>query len=86
MNLYKLEQDVNNGYDTYDSCIVAAKTAKQAKSMHPDYGNDYGKSETRKDDWDSDWAKNEDYVKCTYIGRAKKGTKKSVICASFRAG
>jgi len=36
VNLYHISQQVNNGYDTYDSAVVAAETAEQAKCMHPD--------------------------------------------------
>ncbi len=35
MNLYKLSQNINNGYDTYDSCIVAAETEEEAREIHP---------------------------------------------------
>jgi hypothetical protein len=35
MNLYKLTQKINNGYDTFDSCIVAAKNEDEARKIHP---------------------------------------------------
>ena len=35
MNLYKISQDENNDYDTYDSAIVAAETEDAAKRTHP---------------------------------------------------
>lgn len=38
MKLYLLTQSVNNGYDTYDSCVVAAKSSKHAKTLGPDNG------------------------------------------------
>ena len=39
MKLYKLTQTVITGYDVFDSCVVAARTAADARRMHPDkYG------------------------------------------------
>jgi hypothetical protein len=35
LNLYLVKQNVNNGYDTYDSMVVVAKNADDAKRMHP---------------------------------------------------
>jgi len=35
MNIYLLTQDVNNGYDTYDSVVVAAKSPEDAREIHP---------------------------------------------------
>lgn len=36
MNLYKISQDVNDGWDTFDSAIVAAKSEEDARNIHPD--------------------------------------------------
>ena len=35
MNIYKVEQDVNNGYDTYDSFVVVAENEEIAKHTSP---------------------------------------------------
>lgn len=35
MNLYKLTQSLNSGYDTYDSVIVAAENEHNAIRIHP---------------------------------------------------
>lgn len=35
MKLYKVSQNVNNGYDTYSDMIVCAETAEDAKRIHP---------------------------------------------------
>lgn len=81
MNLYLIEQDVNNNWDTYDSAVVVANSEDEARFIHP---NDYewdGKMETY-----SNWC-NAENVKVTYLGKAKEGLKKGeVICASFNAG
>lgn len=36
MKIYRISQDDNNGYDTYDSAIVIAKNEEEAKRIHPD--------------------------------------------------
>ena len=36
MNLYKLSQTENRGWDTFDSCVVCAKNEDDAKSITPD--------------------------------------------------
>lgn len=76
MKLWKLSQNVNNDYDTFDSAIVAAKTEEDAKTIHP---TDYEFSSSRT------WCSVEE-VKVEYIGTATKGTKRGVILASFNAG
>jgi hypothetical protein len=77
MNLYLLSQNYNPGYDTYDSCIVAAETKEDATTIHPD--KDHG-------NWvDGAWV-SIDKVKCVLIGTAIHGTKRGVILASFNAG
>ena len=35
MNLYLLTQDVNMGWDTYDSAIVCAESEEEAVKIHP---------------------------------------------------
>jgi len=35
MKLYKLSQDLNNNYDTYDSCVVCAENEDEARMIHP---------------------------------------------------
>lgn len=36
MNIYLLTQTDNNAFATYDSCIVIANNAEEAKIIHPD--------------------------------------------------
>ena len=84
LKLYLISQDVNDGYDTFDSAIVAAISAHQATFIHP---GDYRKLWP---DWGNDnyptWAKKPEQVTVKYIGKAKVNTKSGVICASFNAG
>lgn len=78
MKLYKLSQDVNTGYDTYDSMVVCAKDAYEAKNIHPyEYPNA----------WESGvWGNSPDQVTVEYIGEAAEDLAVGVVCASFNAG
>lgn len=94
-NLYLLTQNVNAGYDTYDSCVVVAEDEESARRINPrqhsckvwsdekqrwgDYGTSY---------WfeDSTWAR-PDQVECRLIGAAHPDLKPgTVVCSSFNAG
>lgn len=79
--LYLLEQSVNNDYDTYDSCIVAAETEEEARHIRPYLSGDWN------DDYPfTSWVKDPKDVTVKYIGKASKDIKKGVILASFNAG
>ena len=77
MNLYKLVNKDDWGYDMYDSCIVVAKNEEDAIKIHPSGLN-----------LDRDvWTRNPDKISCTLIGRAVKGLKEgNIVIASFNAG
>lgn len=81
MKLWLLTQNVNNDYDTYDSCVVAAFTQEQAKDIAPS-GAVYGQ-----DQWDLyNWCEPTE-VTATLIGDATVDIKYGeVICSSFNAG
>lgn len=36
MNLYLISQNINDGYDTFDSAVVAAESEEQARHTSPD--------------------------------------------------
>lgn len=76
MRLYLLKQNVNNDYDTFDSCVVAAKSADEARLISPDKWPD---------SCSPAWAKPKD-VKVKLIGTAGKGIEKGIILSSFNAG
>ena len=38
LKLYKISQDINNGYDTYDAAIVCASSEDEARHLHPRLG------------------------------------------------
>lgn len=78
--LWKLEQDENDGYDTYDSAVVCAVSEAEARKIYPgkygDWGGNYGP-----------WADSPDQVTVTKIGVADpKLEPGTVICASYNAG
>ena len=77
MNLYLLTQDDNNGWDTYDSCIVCAETEEEAIKINPD------------NEWENKftcWASKPELVDATFIGVASDDLEKGVVLASFNAG
>lgn len=82
MNLYRISQTVNNGWDTYSDAIVAAETEEEARHIHPGIdrqanGYTYLAELT--------WAP-PDQVTVELIGTALPTVKAGVICASFHAG
>lgn len=82
LNLYLISQTENNNYDTYDSAVVAATTAEEAKTMHPNGSHTVTEEDI---EYFSNWCKLSN-VQVVHIGTALTGTTKAVICASFRAG
>ncbi len=82
LNLYLLSQSQHGGYDTWDSCVVAAKSTRDARKIHPSGRNVSAPWEVTY----SGWAESPDKVTAELIGKAKRGTKPGVICSSFNAG
>ena len=76
MKLYLLSQSVNRGHYTYDSCVVAAEDAQQARFMLPGGGS-----------WEekhcNDWAFNPTQVEVRLLGTAVDKIEAGVICSSF---
>ena len=83
MNLYHISQDICNGYDTYSDAVVAARTSKKAATLHPMGGGWIIPNERSSG---GSWVNDPAQVHVEYIGKAKRGTKEGVICASFHAG
>lgn len=82
MKIYKIYQEDNNEYDTYDSAVVFAEDEFEALNMHPRGG--FIDEMDKKDFWYlRDWSKD---VKVRYLGNAPEGTEQGVICSSFNAG
>jgi hypothetical protein len=94
--LWRLLQDENTNYDTYDSCVVAAETEVAAKLITP---SNVGASHVKYDDvrrlWvDEDgepyaysgWATSPDNVTAECVGVAIDQPAGTVVCASYNAG
>ena len=82
MNLYLIFQNVNNGYDTYDSAVVRAPNAEAARGIHP---NGYGEGINK--NWCSTWVGDIDEVRVKLIGKAHPSDmEEGVVLASFNAG
>ena len=80
MNIYLLEQGVNQNYDTYDSCVVVAESEEEARQCHP-RGDKYNLSR-------KDWASDPSQVEVTLLGICtdKSYNSGAVLCSSFNAG
>jgi hypothetical protein len=78
MQLWLIKQSQNNGYDTFDSAVVAAELEEDARQTHPGSG-EWGESYPV-------WADTPEQVTVELIGDAVPGIKAGVICASFNAG
>lgn len=83
MKLWKLSQTQNNGYDTYDSCVVAASTEEIARAVHP-------ATDSTMDGWDrryKTWANTPADVTVEYIGHTDRDyAEGTIIITSFNAG
>jgi len=80
MNLYLVSQDVNNGYDTFDSFVCFAKDEESARKIHPSK-NYY----LIRGNFSKYWASS-DKVKVEFLSKADDKVKSGVILASFNAG
>ncbi len=86
MNIYKIWQNENNDYETFDSAIVYAETEEEARNIHPDvdgyqyYDNPWTKPIL------NHWASSPDKVMVEKIGETTLDVKSGVILASFNAG
>ena len=76
MNLYHISQEANTDYDTYSDAVVAAESEEEARNTHPS-----GSWNCSSYSW-----VDRDMVSVVFLGVAKEGTEKGVICASYHAG
>ncbi|QDJ58472.1 hypothetical protein EFA59_02645 [Weissella hellenica] len=99
MNLYRISQSVNDDWDTYDSAVVVAENAEEAKKIIPHFTNSDISTLSNSQFLDliyrdginvEEWAKPED-VKAEFIGNANKDfldslNGRTTVVASFNAG
>jgi len=88
LKLYLLAQNINCGYDTYDSCVVVANTEEEARRIHPHKDYFSGEHEPWKDDFMSVWAYKPEQVEVTFLGVVDNPSYSNgdVIISSFNAG
>jgi hypothetical protein len=97
LKLWLISQSANDGYDTYDSAVVVAADAEEARRVHPSpyrkWIDDvlhfaYSDGSTTKETTISNcWAESLDQIEVEAIGIAAPGLSDgTVICASFNAG
>lgn len=80
MKLWLISRDIGRDYDVYNAAVVAAETADDARTIHPDGSGT--PVEPNADKWPC-WCAPDDV---RLIGEAVAGTKRGVILASYRAG
>lgn len=76
LKLWLISQNERNGWDTFDSAVVAAKTAEEARLINPD-----GVWSTY-----SAWCSSPDKVHVEYLGIATEGVEPGIVLSSFNAG
>jgi hypothetical protein len=92
MNLYKISQNSNNNYDTYDSAVVCAENEGMARLTRPGVIFDGDEDHPSLINWSNrqayraGWCASPDMVEVELIGSAVPGLPQGVICASFNAG
>jgi|WetSurMetagenome_2_1015567.scaffolds.fasta_scaffold106554_4 hypothetical protein len=90
MNIYRIYQTENVGYDTYDSAVVVAENEEEARMMNPAYkGTDTDIWPLFMSNWEdeySGWASSPENVSVEKIGIAVPGLRKGPIVSSFNAG
>lgn len=79
MKLWVISQGVNNGYDTYDSAVVAAESEEEARNTLPSGGTwqeavRYG-----------EWASKPSEVNVEYLGETDREIR-GIVISSFNAG
>jgi hypothetical protein len=84
MKLFKIYQNINRGYDTYDSAVVVADSAAEAQQIHPN---------SRSGDFSmyDSWVAYPGLVKVMYLGEVVGEPDSdiypgAIICTSFNAG
>ena len=96
MKLWRISQDKNNGWDTYDSAVVAAETEEEARGIYPDNWDNNEKrwngskwlwylEDGRVLDYGSSSWTSPDNVSVEFLADNYEGPKGTVL-ASFNAG
>uniref|UniRef100_A0A6M3K9T3 Uncharacterized protein n=1 Tax=viral metagenome TaxID=1070528 RepID=A0A6M3K9T3_9ZZZZ len=84
MKLYRISQEVNNDYDTYDSAVVCAESESEARIIVP--GGEDIEFGGEKEYWMNNVWTVPESVSVEYLGEARPDLPKGVVLASFNAG
>lgn len=79
LKLYLISQSENNGYETYDSAVVAAYSEDEARMYNPDVGG-------WKDNRFTAWCYSPEQVRVIYLGVAASYVEPGEVLSSFNAG
>jgi len=85
MKLFKIYQNINTDYDTFDSAVVVANSAEEAQNIHPSGGSGSF-------DMYVNWVSRPDLVEVLYLGEVSHSILDkdiypgAIICSSFNAG
>lgn len=86
MNLYLIRRNGLTDYDQFSKAVVVAKSAEEARNVHPRCTADDWRVSPDDYDWSFEWVSPEDVI-VEYLGEAHSdyalGT---VVCASYHAG
>lgn len=77
--LWLLKNTTNNGWDTFDSCLVTADDADDAIQIIPGGNDEWGKH-------NYEWCEKPEDVQFEFIGKTNLFEPGTVIIASFNAG
>jgi hypothetical protein len=86
VNIYLLRKSRPKLFDSLDFCVVVAKTAKDAKNIHPYDGTIYSEKSNKNSYWyiASDNWKHPNRITATLVGKALDSQEEnSIICSSF---
>ena len=87
MNIYRIWQNDNEGYDTFDSAVVIAENEEKAKLIYPLEREENVLHIKASDGADGAWVSCANDVHARFIGVADERYKEeAVILASFNAG
>lgn len=84
MNLYLLQQNINQNYDTYDSMIICAADPEEAINLSFGDGLKYNQYQHTHSDWVRYDCK--DQIQVKLIGIAASQIQKGIVLSSFNAG
>lgn len=80
MKLYLLKRTDTYDYDSYISCIVCARSQKEAKTITPN-----GKPISDKHTYNP-WVSCPSHISCTEIGDAHASVERGIVHTSYMAG